>query len=103
MARTKRRGRVRRAASERQHAHQLTLDAPTWTNLSRLARLHRTSRSAIVRRLIAEAVKVQRAAEERGMESPRPDAVRSQSVPRHCGPGFESDQALTRPLTTGKG
>ena len=29
--------------------------------------------------------------------------VRSQSVPRHCGPGFESDQALTRPLTTGKG
>src|SRR5437762_13987233 len=74
MARTKRRGRVRRAASERQNAHQLTLDAPTWTNLSRLARLHRTSRSAVVRRLIAEAVKVQKAAEERDTESRVPDA-----------------------------
>src|SRR2546426_3340564 len=53
MARKKRRGRIRRAASERQRAHQLTLDAPTWRNLSQLARLYRTSRSAVVRRLIA--------------------------------------------------
>ena len=75
MARTKRRSRIRRAASERQRAHQLTLDAPTWTNLSRLARLHRTSRSAIVRMLIAEAVgKIQKAAEERGTESRLPDS-----------------------------
>ena len=75
MARKKRRGRIRRAASERQRAHQLTLDAPTWRNLSRLARLYRTSRSAIVRRLIAsEAVKLQKGAEERGMESRLPDA-----------------------------
>ena len=74
MARTKRRRRIRRAASERQRAHQLTLDAPTWKNLSRLARLHRTSRSAIVRMLIAQAVTIQRAAEERGAESRLPDA-----------------------------
>src|SRR5439155_1043218 len=71
---TRRRGRIRRAASERQRAHQLTLDRPTWTNLSRLARLHRTSRSAIVRTLIAEAMKIQKLAEERGTESRRPDA-----------------------------
>ncbi len=75
MARKKRRGRIRRAASERQHAHQLTLDAPTWRNLSRLARLHRTSRSAIVRRLIAsETGKLQEAAEEQTAESRLPGA-----------------------------
>src|SRR5207245_1478117 len=93
MARKKRRGRIRRAASERQRAHQLTLDAPTWRNLSRLARLHRTSRSAIVRRLIAS---------ETGNSNKRPKSeawsldylvpVHSPPVPRRFGPGLESDQ-----------
>ena len=69
MARKKKRSRPRRAASEIQHAHQLTLDAPTWNNLSRLARLRHMSRSAIVRTLIAEAMRIQRAADERGTQS----------------------------------
>src|SRR5439155_25646457 len=93
MARTKRRGRIRRAASERQRAHQLTLDRPTWTNLSRLARLHRTSWSAIVRTLIAEAMKNQKLAEERGTQSRRPDAHTYSTCSPTLGPGFESDQA----------